>query len=411
MKIKQIRVDGYKNLINSKLGLGDFNVLVGPNNSGKSNLLEVVQLLFPLCFGDDEIRQNFLRGYIFRLGSSISHLPKHSGKPLTIGINWESDFKGQLWRIDYEVKLQCSAEKEQGKIISELLQAKPYGKSGPYRNYIKREGKEFTVEWTSKNYKIAKDNSVFSAVKSIFPESKDLPGEFVRFYKNLLKLSTTSTFAFSPSALRKKLQNGEKADISKIRVSSFDLCLVLDELKQKDKKSYALFKETVCDVLEVDNVGLMTENIKPPEGKGDAKRIRFLFLKRKWDKYSPVQEYSDGTLMTIAILATFLSESPKENPILLLEELENCLHPRAVEKLLRFLQDYSYKRQVLITTHSPYILNGVNPEDVNISIADETGAIHFEKVKKSRKLTDYLNKSLMDFGDLLTEDFKGFREE
>ena len=55
MKIKQIRVDGYKNLIDCKVDLGDFNVLVGPNNSGKSNLLQAIQMLGALWFGDQEI--------------------------------------------------------------------------------------------------------------------------------------------------------------------------------------------------------------------------------------------------------------------------------------------------------------------------------------------------------------------
>ena len=45
MKLKQIRVDGYKNLINCEVNLGDFNVLVGPNNSGKSqSLREIVAI-------------------------------------------------------------------------------------------------------------------------------------------------------------------------------------------------------------------------------------------------------------------------------------------------------------------------------------------------------------------------------
>jgi len=93
-----------------------------------------------------------------------------------------------------------------------------------------------------------------------------------------------------------------------------------------------------------------------------------------------------------------------------LEELENCLHPAAIEKLLRFLQDNADKWPVLITTHSSYLLNGVNPEDVNVAVVDETGAAHFEKVKNSRQLRDYLNKGLMSFGELLVKDFEGFRE-
>ena len=64
----------------------------------------------------------------------------------------------------------------------------------------------------------------------------------------------------------------------------------------------------------------------------------------------------------------------------------------------------------MITTHSPYLLNGVNPEDVNVAVVDNTGAAHFEKVKNSKQLRDYLNKGLMSFGELLVRDYEGFRE-
>ena len=48
MKLKEIRVDGYKNLINCRIPLGDFNVLVGPNNSGKTNLLETISIVLEM---------------------------------------------------------------------------------------------------------------------------------------------------------------------------------------------------------------------------------------------------------------------------------------------------------------------------------------------------------------------------
>ena len=78
MKLKQIRVDGYKNLVNCEVNLGDFNVLVGPNNSGKSNLLEAVQILWPLCFSDEKLRKQIFEGLTPRLtaDSSICHLKK-----------------------------------------------------------------------------------------------------------------------------------------------------------------------------------------------------------------------------------------------------------------------------------------------------------------------------------------------
>jgi predicted ATPase len=145
------------------------------------------------------------------------------------------------------------------------------------------------------------------------------------------------------------------------------------------------------------------------DSKGKVKRTRILALKRAGGEYSFVDEYSDGTLIVIAMLTSLLSE--RGRPLFCLEELENCLHPAAIEKLLRFLQDHADKWPVLITTHSPYLLNGVRPEDVNVAVVDKTGATHFEKVENTKQLRDYLNKGLMNFGDLLVRDFEGYREK
>ena len=204
----------------------------------------------------------------------------------------------------------------------------------------------------------------------------------------------------------------EEKPIEGIRVSSFDLSLVLDRIREEGKY-YTLFKESLCDILELKDiffdVKLKTSPSKSRGNKETSKRIRLFLIKRKGDDYSFIEEYSDGTLIVAAILEALFSKEER-GPVLCLEELENCLHPAATEKLLRFLQDHSDKWQVLITTHSPYLLNGVKPEDVNVSVVGESGATHFEKVKNSKQLRDYLNKNLFSFGELLATDFQGFRK-
>ena len=105
MKLKQIRVDGYKNLINCVVDLGDFNVLVGANNSGKSNLLEALHVLGLLSFGGPQERKLILNGSapFKRFGFSISHLAEHKDKPITVGITFEKVVSDILWIGDYEV--------------------------------------------------------------------------------------------------------------------------------------------------------------------------------------------------------------------------------------------------------------------------------------------------------------------
>jgi predicted ATPase len=415
MKLKQIRVDGYKNLINCVVNLGDFNVLVGSNNSGKSNLLEALHVLGLVSFGGPQGRKWILSGHapFQRFGFSISHLVEHKDKPITIGITFEEVVNHILWTVEYEVTIICSLSEDQGAVVSEILKGKPNGRKGPTTKYISRKEQQFEILTKSgkkKKHKITKDNSCLSALPSIYPDPKELSPELVAFYSAVEWLARTPIFALSPSELRQEMDK-EKA-IGNLWVSAFDLGLVLDSIKE-DSKYYELFRESMCDIMALEDIYLHVEVKKAPSKKaeenGTEKRIRYIFVKRRGDRPSLIDEYSDGTLVIAAILAALCSKK-RSGPVLCLEELETCLHPAALEKLLRFLQDHSHKWPILITTHSPYILNGVNPEDVNVAVVDKTGAAHFEKVKNSPQLRDYLNKGLLSFGDLLTDDFAGFRE-
>ncbi len=411
MKLKQIRVDGYKNLINCVVNLGDFNVLVGPNNSGKSNLLEAIQILWPLCFGDEKLRKRILEGLTPRFVADFSmcHLEKHMNKPMAIGIAFETTVNRKLWAVDYEVRIQCDdSENGDGSFVSEMLTAKNPSKRGPAKIYISRQDRKLKI--VNNSHKIAKDNSSLLAIESLYPDFEGLPAELEEFSNAINWIGMTRIFAISPTALRDGIDR-EQA-IEGIRVSSFDLSLALDNIKEEGKY-YKLFVESLCDILDLEDVRFDVRNIPVPSKKnGDkekSKRVRLFFIKRKGDSLSFIDEYSDGTLVAVAILEALFSKEIR-GPILCLEELENCLHPAAVERLLRFLQDYADRWPVLITTHSPYVLNGIRPEDVNVAVVDETGATHFEKVKNSRQLREYLNKNLMSFGELLTNDFEGFRE-
>jgi len=420
MKLKQIRVDGYKNLINCEVDLGDFNVLVGPNNSGKSNLLEAIQMLFPICFGDDDFRAIIFEGTTPppRFGSSVCHLKKHKNKPMTIGIGFEIKIKGKLWRADYDVTIQCGESQNEMGFLRELLTAKQIEeplKTGRAKIYISREEKELRIrehgKKVLKKHAISKNNSSLLAIRSLYADFEGLSQEFQLFYNVISLISTTKIFAISPKDMRNAIDT--EKPIEDIQVSSFDLSFMADKM-EKEAKYYNLFKESLCDILDLEDVYFEAKDIPTPlkkEGaKENLKRMRILGLKRIGDRFSLIDEYSDGTLVVAAILEALFSRNVSV-PILCLEELENCLHPAAVEKLLRFLQDHSEDWPVLITTHSPYLLNGIRPEDVNVAVVGETGATHFEKVKNSRQLREYLNKNLMSFGELLVSNFKDFREE
>ena len=418
MKLKQIRVDGYKNLIDVKIDIHDFNVLVGPNNSGKSNVLEALQMLWPICFGDDKFRGHVFRGACppSREGNSICHLIKYEGRPLSIGVTFEIIINGDLWSVDYDVKIQTihqarKSDEDDAHFISEKLTAKIPGTPGPAKTYINRTEETIEVLKVEKKEekKISKKNSSLLAINSLYPDYEHLPLEFKQFSWALKVLGNTNVFAFSPIALRRDLQ--KETSMNSFHLSSFDLLPVIENIKN-DPEKYSVFENAICEILELENVYFEKHTFDIPAKEGAAptkKDFRFFLLKCPGSKPSVIDEFSDGTLLVVAVLASVLSSDLNTSPVLCLEELENCLHPNAVERLLDFLQNYSDRQPVIITTHSPYVLNCLNNyDDLNVAIVDEDGATRFEKIQDIHKLRQRLNSGLLNFGELLPSNFSEY---
>ena len=91
-------------------------------------------------------------------------------------------------------------------------------------------------------------------------------------------------------------------------------------------------------------------------------RLLLRFKDAPFEKPLPAQYMSDGT-MRLAALLTLLYE-PDAAGLLGLEEPENELHPRLLYRLAEELIKASETRQLLIATHSPYLLDAFEPEQV-----------------------------------------------
>lgn len=106
------------------------------------------------------------------------------------------------------------------------------------------------------------------------------------------------------------------------------------------------------------------------------------------DKFSehlvPAEDISDGTLRILAFLTALYN---RDNPqIICFEEPENGVHPWLLHKMMELLNLVSTEGiggkpvQVLITTHSPVLLNYVKPEQVRVVELDKEGKTQVHKL-------------------------------
>lgn len=72
---------------------------------------------------------------------------------------------------------------------------------------------------------------------------------------------------------------------------------------------------------------------------------------------------SDGTLRVIEILTVVLTRT---RAVICIEEPETGIHPGLLDRLLAVLRSYSTDRQIVVSTHSPYVVRWCEPADVRL---------------------------------------------
>ncbi len=113
---------------------------------------------------------------------------------------------------------------------------------------------------------------------------------------------------------------------------------------------------------------------------------------KKW--FDAAQE-SDGTLRVAGIITALLQEPAV--PIIGIEEPELTVHPGAAELIFDHLAQASHRSQVLVTTHSPELLDRIQPEDVRVVTKADGATSVSAMAERDRKV---VRERLMTLGEL-----------
>jgi predicted ATPase len=90
---------------------------------------------------------------------------------------------------------------------------------------------------------------------------------------------------------------------------------------------------------------------------------------------------SDGTILVIGLMTVLMG--PTSPHLVLMDDLERALHPKAAARLVTQIRSIQKERrdlQVIATTHSPYLLDCFRPEEVRLSALNEHGHAVFGKL-------------------------------
>jgi len=150
------------------------------------------------------------------------------------------------------------------------------------------------------------------------------------------------------------------------------------------KRNWVAHLATTLDDLED------VETCEKPED-----RSRYIQLKYRSGLVAPSWLLSDGTLCMLAL--TLLAYAPNPPKVVLIEEPENGIHPKAIETVMQSLSSV-YDAQVLCATHSPVALSGLRSHQVLCFGKDGEGAVDIVRGSEHPRLREW--KSALNLGEL-----------
>lgn len=109
---------------------------------------------------------------------------------------------------------------------------------------------------------------------------------------------------------------------------------------------------------------------------------------------------SDGTMKMLAYLVVLLDPHPPR--FIGIEEPENFLHPRLLLDLAEECRAAASGSQLLVTTHSPFLLNGLRADEVRVLYRDEKGFTQAVRTSDIRGIPEFLDAGA-SLGDLWME--------
>jgi predicted ATPase len=199
----------------------------------------------------------------------------------------------------------------------------------------------------------------------------------------------------------------------------FGLATLLDDILGHDPRRYLEIRDDFCRYFpQIKEIALETGTAVTRETSASGirlskeamgKGIRFETLRGKTIR---AQQASDGAILYLGLLA--LMNTPDPPKLILLEEPEKGIYPKRfseVVDIIRAVQTRTPEKsatQIILTTHSPYLLSAFQPEEVTLlSRENGTGPVRARGLRDAPHIHERLNDDEFYLGELwynLSED-------
>ncbi|MDO4293859.1 MAG: ATP-binding protein [Eubacteriales bacterium] len=380
--IRKFTCSNFKNITVQNLEFERINILIGPNNAGKSNFIRALSFCANMVNGD-QVEKTGLLSEIKRNGWE-NILNRQAGKEgkREITFDWTLEFPGR--NLEYQLNIHAGKNSGEFYITHESLQnaekdlryERPFnyfdchdpdrGK-GVFSSAAKRgqNNNRTFVNLSSEETVLLQFEKAFFDNPKLFSE-KDIRERTMQIL-NEMRLYFTSFYSYSSAAfdlsqireLKDRIDGGER-----LLKNAGNFVNVYDYCRRKDPDFEKIFKR------RLKLLAPELEDIQVEEGLG-----KLGMLIKKGSDYFTLSEVSDGTVKMLVLILLLSITTQNGLSLLAVDEPEMNLHPAWQKLLAKQIQLSNNFRQCFISTHSPDFLDefteGFKAGEIGIFVFEE----------------------------------------
>jgi predicted ATPase len=368
--IKELILKRFRSIPSDHVSFDNPTFFVGRNGSGKSNLVDAFSFL-------SEATAAPLQAVFDRRGGISSVRNRTSGRSyppnLGLGVSLGTMNGGiERGRYAFEVKALPNYGFE---VVREQCWIEDAARK---RFWFDRQKNSFR-------------GNVSGLSPSLDPSSLALPvvGGHARFAPVLRTLAAMRVNSIEPGRLR-EMQDPDSGTI--LKPDGGNVASVLQEIERQAPEDL----KRICEILKT-----IVPNTTQVHSKKHGNKLSLEFT-QEWGERKRLKfeafNMSDGTLRALGLLtAVYQKPAPA---FLAIEEPEATIHPGALGSVLDLLRHASKHVQVVVTTHSPEVLDAKWIQDTHLRIVEwSEGATRIGPVAESARSA--LQQHLMGAGELL----------
>lgn len=376
--IEEIRLRNWKSYKDSKLYIEPLTFIIGYNASGKSNVFDALHFLSELSKGTaiDEVGSDIRGGKDW----IISREEESCGIDVKIH-NDGTDFFYTIEFAKKDEKLVITQERlsENSKdlLLTEESKVLPNEMLLSMTSYTAKQGRRRQLQ-------VLRDKSALFQLASagLRKEVTDGISIVLNSLKNIFVLNPIAPLMRNYTPLQKELKE-----------NASNIAGVIAAIEESDKnKLQERIAEFVRPLPERDIVRVWTETV------GLFGKDAMLYCEENWidgkTQKLDARGMSDGTLRFIAIVTALLTLP--EKTLLLIEEVDNGLHPSRAKELIKALEEIGKERNidVLCTTHNPYLIDSLGTDMIPcityVKRNEHTGSSELKTLDENENLVNMM---------------------